>query len=312
MIGKAPGVFLLSTILLPFLMSCTKSPEPDPDTVSPRILATTSIVADVVAQIGGKEIDLQALLPLGTSPHGFQPTPGDVRSISEADLVFKNGLNLEQFLDPLLQQAKGHFQVKSVSEEIEPRFFHSPASHSHDHQHGHADPHVWTDPHNVMLWCQTIVHALAQLDSQHASLYHQRARSYQNQLQQLHRWIEERVKTVPENKRLLVTDHRVLGYFADRYGFKQVGAIIPGFSTLAEPSAQERAHLETQIKSLGVNALFVGTTMNPRLAERIAEDTGIQMVTIYTGSLGELGGQADSYIDYMKYNVSAICLALNP
>jgi ABC-type Zn uptake system ZnuABC Zn-binding protein ZnuA len=312
MTEKATAVVVLSGILLAFLMGCTKSPEPETDTLTPGILATTSIVADVVAQIGGEEINLQTLLPPGTSPHGFQPTPGDVRSISEADLVFKNGLHLEQFLDPLLQQARGQFQVKSVSEKIEPRFFNSSDGHHHDPKGDHADPHVWTDPHNVMLWCETITYALARHDSQHASLYHQRARSYQNQLQQLDQWIEARVKTVPESKRLLVTDHKVLGYFADRYGFKQVGAIIPGFSTLAEPSAQERARLETQIKSLGVNALFVGATMNPQVAERIAEDTGTRMVTIYTGSLSEAGGQADSYIDYMKYNVNAICSALNP
>jgi ABC-type Zn uptake system ZnuABC Zn-binding protein ZnuA len=109
---------------------------------------------------------------------------------------------------------------------------------------------------------------------------------------------------------VLVTDHRVLGYFAARYGFRQVGAVVPGFSSLAEPSARELAALEAQVEALDVPAIFVGTTVNPALAERVAADTGAAVVPIYTESLTPPGGPAPSYLELMRYNVAAIVGAL--
>ncbi len=107
-----------------------------------------------------------------------------------------------------------------------------------------------------------------------------------------------------------MTDHDALGYLAHEYGFTIVGAVIPSFSTLAEPSAQQLAALQEQIREEGVNALFVGTTVSQRLAQQLAQDLGIALVPIYTGSLSEEGGPADSYIAFMRYNINAIVDAL--
>ena len=123
-------------------------------------------------------------------------------------------------------------------------------------------------------------------------------------------WIEEQVATIPQLDRRLVTDHTVLGYFSERYGFEQAGAVFPGYSSLAEPSARELAGLQDAIAEQGVKAVFVGTTVNPDLASRVAEDTGARLVFLYTGALSEPSGPAGDYISFMKYNVGAIVDAL--
>ena len=138
----------------------------------------------------------------------------------------------------------------------------------------------------------------------------QEIHAYRAELQQLDSWIQGQVTQIPQDRRKLVTDHQVFGYFADRYGFEQLGAVIPSFTAAAEPSAQQLAALENSIKKAGVQAIFVGKTVNPILAQRIASDTGTKLVALYTGSLTEPGGEADSYIALMRYDVAAIVEAL--
>ena len=135
-------------------------------------------------------------------------------------------------------------------------------------------------------------------------------RAYRQELIDLDQWILEQVAQIPEANRELVTDHQLFIYFANRYGFEQIGAIVPGYSTLSEPSAQELAQLEDAIRELGVRAIFVGNTVNPALAQRVANDTGTKLVFLYTGSLTEATGPAPTYLDYMRFNVQAIVEAL--
>jgi len=284
-----------------------------------RVVATTTIVGDVVRQIGGDAIELTVLLPVGSDPHGFEPTPKDVTRVADADAIFINGLGLEGFLGPLMENAGSDAKIVPVSAGIEPRqFVEGMASHENDHEgetgHEHAqsggDPHVWTSPHNVMVWTQNIAQTLSDLDPDNTETYDTNARLYQQELETLDAWVREQVSRIPEGNREIVTDHAVFGYFADRYGFIQVGAVVPGYSTLAESSAQELARLEDAIRDLGVKAIFVGNTVNPNLARRVAEDTSTQLVFVYTGSLSEKGGPADNYLDFIRYNVDAIANAL--
>ena len=173
-----------------------------------------------------------------------------------------------------------------------------------------GDPHTWIDPNNVIIWVENISKALSESDPENAAVYKSNAQKYTIKLEELDTWIQNQVSEIPEGDRKLVTDHAMFGYFAARYGFEQIGAVFPGFSTMAEPAAQEIAALEDAIKAYGVRAIFVGNTINPSLANQIAKDTGIKVVTIYTGSLSESGGEAGTYLDYMRYNVSAIANAL--
>ncbi len=267
-----------------------------------QVLATTSIVADVVVQVGGDYVEVTTLLPPGTDPHTFEPRPQDAAAIADADIVFANGAGLEEFLQPLLESAGATDKLVEVSAGIELLAF--------EEHHEGGDPHTWMDPNNVILWAENIAAALSAADPEHAADYQANAEAYTSALADLDAWIRSEVAQVPAESRLLVTDHGVFSYFADEYGFTQVGTITGSFSTNASPSAQELAALEDDIRSFGVRAVFVGETANQSLAEQVAADTGIQIVVIYHASLTDDSGPVPSYLEFMRYNVSAIVEAL--
>ena len=279
-----------------------------------KAVATTSIVADVVRQVGGDLIDLKVLLPLGTDPHAFDPTPQDVAAVADAHVVFVNGAGLEVFLEPLLESAGEGVTVVPVSYGVELLQFEGAQKQEQDDEHEHGrgqiDPHTWFDPHNVSVWTRNIEHTLGALDPANVETYEANAEAYEAELRLLDAWIREQLAQVPEANRKLVTDHTAFGYFAHRYGLEQIGAVFPGYSTLAEPSARELAALEDAIRESGIKAVFVGLTVNPSLAQRVADDTGTQLILLYTGSLSEPGGPADDYVSFMQHDVSAIVEAL--
>jgi ABC-type Zn uptake system ZnuABC Zn-binding protein ZnuA len=276
----------------------------------PKLVATTSIVADVVRNIGGDQIDLITLMPLGADPHTFEPTPRDVSAVSDAHALFANGAGLEAFLEPLLESADAQDKIVEVSRSIGLLEFGGERRPQNEHDHDSGDPHTWTNPKNVLVWVDNIKRALIALDPSNAGIYEANAEAYTAELVELDGWIREQVGQIPTEKRQLVTDHQFFAYFADAYGFTQVGAIVPAYSTVAEPSARELAELEDAIKELGAKAVFVGKTVNPSLGQRVAEDTGTRLVFLHTGSLTEPGGDADSYLVYMRRNVQAIVDAL--
>jgi manganese/iron transport system substrate-binding protein len=293
-----------------FLLAACTSPPPQEARYDGKlsVVATTTIVGDVVAQIGGEAIMLSTVLPVQSDPHSFEPNPQDIARVAEADIIFANGAGLEEFLEPLIESAGAGDKVIDLSEGIQ--LIKSASNQEGSHENHHYDPHVWTDPNNLILWTQVISETLGELDPANAESYRANATAYQAQLAELDAWIREQVALIPPRDRNIITDHLTLVYFADEYGFTQTGAIIPGYSTLAEPSAQELARLVDKIRELDVPAIFVGNTINPALADRLTEDTSTQLVFLYTGSLSEAGGEADSYLAYMKYNVSAIVNAL--
>lgn len=307
--------YLLTSLLLVAVVGCTAvtaGQQTDNDGRL-KVVATTTIVGDVAAQVGGEYIALDVLLPVGTDPHTYDPAPRDVVTITEADVVFASGLGLETFLVTLVENAGAAGKIVEVSEGIE---LPEPDVESIDehadetHEHEGSDPHIWTDPNQVMVWVEVMAAQLSELDPANADGYAANAAAYVTELKKLDGWVRQQVDQVPEEKRLIVADHTQYSYFAARYGFTQVGAIIPGYSTLAEPSVKDMAALEDAITALGVKAVFVGRDANPALAERVAEDTGIQIVMLYTGSLTDADGEAPTYIDYIRYNVGAIVEAL--
>ncbi|MFQ5859366.1 MAG: metal ABC transporter solute-binding protein, Zn/Mn family [Anaerolineae bacterium] len=273
-----------------------------------RVVATTNIVADVVANVGGDRIELKGLLPVGADPHAYEPTPQDLRTVADAHVIFANGVGLEAFLDEMIRNAGGDAPVISVSQGVK-LLERDPRGDSGE-EHKGADPHTWFAPNNVTVWVHNIERALVSLDPANAESYEVNAQAYVAKLGALDAWIRDQVDQVPGQNRKIVTDHRVLGYFGDEYGFEMIGAMVEAYSAAAEPSAQELAALEDSIRQFGVPAVFVGRTVNPKLAERVADDTGIQLVALYTGSLSEPGGEADTYIDFMRYDVNAIVEAL--
>lgn len=276
-----------------------------------KVVATTSIVADVVHNVGGDLIDLSVLLPLGTDPHTFEPTPRDLARVADAHLVFANGFGLEGFLNKLIANAGGPAAVVSVSDGVEARELveHEDDEPGEENPTG-IDPHTWTSPANVVVFVRNIERALSARNPANAETYRANAAAYTAQLEELDAWVMAQIASIPAENRELVTDHDAFGYYADRYGLRFVGAVIPGFSTTSEPSAKELSRLEDAVRTQGVKAVFVGTTANPILSQRVAEDTGIEVVTLYVGSLGVAGSGVETYLDYVRYNTAAIVAAL--
>lgn len=276
-----------------------------------RVVATTNIVADVIKNVAGETLELVTLIPAGADPHTFQPSPGDLRAMTNAHVIFINGAGLEEFLFQTFSQIADTVPIVSLSEGLKLRQFHDDAESEEAHEHPVGDdPHVWFDPFNVMVWAEHTAQALGRLDAGRQNLYQENARWYIEQLEALNHWIEDMVAGVPQESRELITDHLVFGYFADRYGFEMIGAIVPAYSTAAEPSAQELAELNDAIRTTQVSAVFISMQGDTRLAELVAEDTGVDLVSLYTGSLGETGGPADTYLAFMQYDVTAIVQSL--
>jgi ABC-type Zn uptake system ZnuABC Zn-binding protein ZnuA len=288
--------------------AATRGGSVEPSAVKPRIVATTSLIGDVLSRVAGDRIELRVLLPARADPHSFQSSPQDAAAVAEAELVFINGFGLEEALLGTLEAVAGPAQLVSISEGIEPREV--AAAGGEPREAGTADPHVWLDPTNVMVWVENARAALTKLDPGGADHFAANAAAYQAELEELDAWIRSEVERIPSENRELVTDHDNLGYFAARYGFTVVGTVIPAYSTLAQPSAQEIAELEQTIARYEVPALFVGVAVNPVLSQRIAQDLGVDLVPLYTDSLSVLGGPAATYLEMMQYTVGALVEAL--
>lgn len=306
---------LAAILIAVFLAACGAAPPASKDDRL-QVVASTTIVGDVVRQVGGDDILLTVLTPVGADPHTFEPRPQDIAALSQAEVVFINGLGLEESLEPVLKaNVKG--RIVQVSDGIEvldfnPAQFEAGAGHAggDDDEHMLGDPHTWMDPNNVMVWVKNIQAALAEASPAYADAFRSNAESYLAELETLDAWIRTETGNLPPERRKLVSDHASFGYFARRYGFEQVGLIVASLSSNASPSAQELAQIEDAILSLGIPVVFVGTTVNPALAQQIANDTGAKLVRLYTGSLGAPGSEADTYLNFMRYDVQAIVDAL--
>jgi ABC-type Zn uptake system ZnuABC Zn-binding protein ZnuA len=283
-----------------------------------RVVATLNLIGDVARQVGGDQIELTTLLPVGADPHNYTPTPADLRALNQAHVILMIGLGLEESLMPVLENSDGSALLVSVNAGVAlleaAEGEHADEADHHEgeeDEHGGVDPHTWTSVRNVQQWVANMEQLFSGLDPANAATYQTSAKQYAAQLDALENELISALARLPETKRKLVTDHKVFGYFAAHYGFQVIGAVIPGMSTLAEPSAQELAALHDQIQQEGVTAIFVGASVSPSVAEQLAADLGIQVVTLYTESLSAADGPAATYVDFMRYNVAAIVAALN-
>lgn len=303
-------IFLTSILIV----SCSSANLLEEDNGRLQVVATTTFVGETVSRIADDLVDLTVLLAPGQNPHGYTPRPQDITRVAQADVVFANGADLEEFLDELITSAGGAAEIVYVSEGInymEPSggHLHEDDEDEQDGDHEGVDPHVWFDPNNVIHWTENIDSTLSRLDPENADTYQENARAYRDELTELDSWISQQVEQIPEGERKLVTDHISFVYFADAYGFEQVGAVIQAPTTEAETSGQDLAHLSETILVEDVKAIFVSVDADQSLAERIAEDTGVKLVRLYFGSLSS-DGPAETYVDFMRYNVSSIVEAL--
>lgn len=295
----------IPVLVLLCLTSCDRPRSSDP---RPHVVATTTIIGDAVGRIAGDSVRLTVLFPLGADAHHVHLSPRDVASISGAERVFINGGGLEGPLMASLDRTVPRTRVVDLSASLAARHY----DHDHDdHDHVHeVDPHFWTDPHNMMAWARTIAGQLGDMRPDHRDVYLARANGFIADLEKLDDWIRTTLSLIPEERRKIVVDHRVFGYFCDRYGFEEVGVVIHSFSTLAQPSAREVGRLLDTIRREGVSAILVSASVNPDHAARIAADAGIRVVYYHAGSLSPPDGPAPDYLSYMRHNVTVMIDAL--
>jgi ABC-type Zn uptake system ZnuABC Zn-binding protein ZnuA len=272
------------------------------------VVATESFLADIAQNVAGDRFTVQTLIPRGTDPHSFEPTPRDVASVAGADLVVINGGGLEGPLLDTLKNAGGGARIVDASAGLKSRV---PKPGEPSLAAGQTDPHFWLDPVLVETYVANIRDAFIAADPPGAAAYTANAAAYDAKLKALDAWIKAQVAQIPPQSRKLVTDHASPGYFADRYGFQVVGTVIPGVGTSDTPTARQLAGLTASIRSTGVKAIFVELGDNPELAAQIAAETGIKVVTgLLDHTLSPAGGPAPTYIDMMKYDARQIVEAL--
>lgn len=302
-------LFIL-TLFASLLVSCGGKPASVTRNSDPVILTSTTILADITRNIAGDRFPVESLLPVGADPHSYQPTPQDVTKIAESRLLILNGLEYEHFVEGLLENAGGERPIVTGTDGLEA---HHMEEHEEQHEgeevghkHEAGDPHMWLDPNLVLTYVENIREGLTHFDPEGEAVYRSNADAYSAELKALDTWIVEQVHQIPIEKRLLVTNHEALGYFAERYGFTLVGTVVESFSSDASPSAQQLAALIDQIRANGATAIFLDAADNDTLARQIAEETGVTVVTgLHLESLTD-GPPAGTYIDMMKDNVSKI------
>jgi zinc/manganese transport system substrate-binding protein len=282
-----------------------------------HIVATTSIWGDMVENLVRDDASVAVLMPIGTDAHDFEPTSVQVASLQAADLVIANGLGLEETMEDTLEGAVADgANVYAVAPDLEPLPF-SANSHPADDQDGEEsdehdgdDPHVWFDPLRMATAAGLIAERLAEVDD--SIDWQERAAAYAAELVAADEEISRIVSAIDPGKRKLVTNHEALGYFAERYGFEILGVVIPGGSTLADPSSADLAELVEEIEHENVHAVFAETSQPTRLAEAVAAEVGrdISVVELYTESLGETGSDADSLVGLLVTDARLIAGAL--
>lgn len=305
-------IIVTLTLSALFLAGCGSAPQSADNTLN--VLASTSFLADIAQNVAGDRVQVGSLLPVGADPHAYQAAPTDVAKISESNVLILNGVEYEHFIESLLENAGGERLIIEATTGLTP---HAMEEHEHEgeeehaeegeeHAHEAGDPHMWLDPNLVITYVENIRDGLSEADPDGAETYTANAEAYIAQLKELDSFINEQVQSIPAERRLLVTNHEALGYFAERYGFEVVDTILPSFSSEASASAQEIAAAVDAVKNSGAPAIFLGEVENADLANQIAAETGVKVVdTLYLESLTD-GEPAATYIDMMKHNVTQI------
>ena len=278
------------------------------------IITTTALLGDVVTELAGDDATVEVLIAGSQDPHTFSATPAQAARMRQADLVVAAGLGLEEGLSDVLAAAsRDGVTVVEMGELADPLPL---AAFSTKPQNGigSSDPHFWFDPRRMAEAVDGLTEAITTIDPENATGWIQRAAGYTAELVRVDAEIRDLVATIPPEDRKLVTNHDSLRYFADRYEFEILGAVIPGGSTGSEPSAAGLAGLIGLLQETSVNALFAETTRPTRLAEVVAGeiDRDIVVVELFTGALGPAGSGAETYVGFLKTNATRIVQALAP
>lgn len=273
---------------------------------APKVLATTSILADVTDQVACGKLSVEPVVPLGADPHEFQPTVRDADRLQGAALVVANGLGLEEGLSDSLDRARDEGTVVlEVGPDLDP-----------EEVDGEQDPHVWTDPERMVTAAGVIGERLGEVSGLGVGK-EEIARctaAYQQRLRDLTTSMTATLAAVPPERRALVTAHESLGYFADRFGFRVVGAVIPSTSSLGESDPRQLDELAAEVRAAGVPAVFGEATSPGKVASALADrvGSGVQVVALGSESLGPAGSPTATYVELMQVLAADVAAALGP
>ena len=288
----------------------------------PRVAVTTDVLGDVVSDLVGDLADVEVIMTAGSDPHAFQASPQQVRALRDADAVIANGAGFEEgLIDPVeaaeedgvpTYEAVGAVETLELGESAEDHADDEEEEEGDEHGHDGVAPHFFTDPARMASAARGIADFLAaevpDLDTQ---AFESQAAATVEELRALDAEVEQTLSAVPADRRVLVTNHEVFGYFAERYGFEVVGAVIPSGTTQAEPGAAELDRLAGVIEERGVPAIFVEASSPTRLADALADEVGeVQVIELFTESLGPDGSGGETYAGMMRSNAKRIAEAL--
>jgi zinc/manganese transport system substrate-binding protein len=256
------------------------------------VIATTTQVADLVRDVGGGRVSVDGMLRPGGDPHDYEPRPSDVAAVAQADLVFRSGGEVDDWLGDVIRGAGGNAEVISLIDSVD---------------RIDDDPHWWQDPRNAARAAETIRARLTKLDPAGRRVYDRNALRVERRLRSLDAAIAACVERVPPAKRAIVTTHDALGYFAHRYDVRVVGAVIPSLSTQAQASAGDVDRLVRQIRSEGVEAVFPESSVNPDIERAIAREAGARIGdTLYADALGPKGSTGETYLGALAHDAGAL------
>jgi zinc/manganese transport system substrate-binding protein len=287
-----------------------------------KVVATFSILADLVAQVGGDRIELVTLVGPDGDAHVYQPSPADAQGVADAAVIVANGLGFEGWMDRLVEASGTKATIVTASEGVTPIAFaeaekeaghddHAEEEHDHDHAHDHGavDPHAWQSVTNAEIYVANIAKGLAAADPDGAAIYQANAAAYLADLATLDAEIRAAIAALPVDRWTIVTSHDAFGYFAAAYGLTFVAP--QGVSTESEASAKDVAALITQIREAGITAVFVENIADPRLLDQVASETGAVIGgTLFSDALSGPDGPAPTYVAMMRNNLTQLTAAL--
>jgi zinc/manganese transport system substrate-binding protein len=275
-----------------------------------KAVATFSILADLVRNVGGERVDVVSLVPANGDAHVYAPTPADAKKLADARIVFANGLGFEGWIARLVKSSASKADVVVATKGIKP--LKAAGGHGHAHGHGHShgsDPHAWQSVANAKIYVANIRDALVAKDPAGRSVYEANAAAYLAELDRLDAEVREAVGRIPTERRRVITTHGAFGYFAAAYG---VEFIAPqGVSTDSEASAKDIARIIVQVKKQKIPAVFLENVSDPRLLKRISEESGAKLGgTLFSDALTGEKGAAPTYIDMIRHNIKTLGAAL--
>jgi ABC-type Zn uptake system ZnuABC Zn-binding protein ZnuA len=275
-----------------------------------QVVSFSTVLTEIAEQVGGNHVKVAGLVIAGEDPHEYQPTPADLDQVSQANLVLLSGKHMEHYLDKIQQATGGKVDSLSVGDQLpslQMKAEEQETEGSADQGATVEDPHWWHSIANVKKATAIVSDELVKLDPANQADYKKNAKAYLANLDQLDKWVRRKIAELPRNRRKLVTSHDAFQYFARDHGFTIYA--IEGVSTDTEPSNRHVAELIDEIKKQGVKAIFLESTLNPKVTSEITRETGVRIGgTLYADGLGT--GPASTYDGMFKSNVSTIVDAL--